>query len=222
MFRNRPALILTRWIVLAIFLGQIGTSVRSATAADLTAVDEFRARRPLFERHLTVAERSADLAPELINAILRIEGIFDPTRQGVFGPALRMKIRAGTASMTDVFGEHWRRADTDPNVHARVAYLAQEWLKPAARVCADFWRFRPQDIAAGLDMLAPADCERLMRRRVGYDAHEIVVIERQATVLPVFAAPYPGSRFSPEALQAVVKAHLRAVRAGAWWSGEAR
>lgn len=164
---------------------------------------------PLLDLHPSLAERAAPLPAELTDAILRIEGIYDPTRIGYFGRALRMEVRAGTMSMNNVFADGWMVSFADPNVHRRLRYLAEGWLWPGPSACADFRRVRPHDSLATFDQLSDQDCRWLRARHV---------MDRSATVvaaplsLPVFAAPYPGNRLSHKELMQAQSQHALAVR----------
>lgn len=164
---------------------------------------------PLLEQHLSAAARAAPLEPEALDAILRIEGIYDPTRIGYFGRALRMEVRAGTMSMGNVFADRWIVASSDPNIHYRVRYLAQTWLWPGPRECPDFRRVRPHDSLSMLDQLSDSDCQQLHASR-GREENPPVVAARLS--LPVFAAPYPGSRLTHEELVRAQAEHALAVR----------
>ncbi len=168
--------------------------------------------RPLFDRTLSASERRAPLPPEFDDAIMRIEGIHDPTRVGLFGPALRMQVRAGTASMTDVFGDRWLLRDNDPNVHYRVRFLARAWLFAGERTCDEFRRFRTEDGTVALDRLSTADCARLQRGNKAGWADMYPRVATAPLTLPLFAAPYPGGRLSAVDLRAAQEARVRALR----------
>ena len=175
----------------------------------------------MLDRHLNESEKAEPIAPELTDAILRIEGVYDPTRVGPFGPAFRMGVRAGTASMNNVFADRWSRADLDPNVHYRVAYLAEAWLQydPSADSCAAFEKTRPIISAVSLEMLSSADCTRirLRRARKNKDLTLYAAVAGGPASVPIFAAPYPGARFSPAALSTVLRARIEAVREMIWF-----
>lgn len=168
--------------------------------------------RPLTERQLGVTEKAADLAPDLLDAVLRIESIYDPTRVDFLGEASVMEVRAGTASMNNVFADRWRLADTDPNVHYRVRYLAQAWMQPGDRDCDAFSKNRRSDGGPALTALSASDCERLVRLR-SYPDDPWMVIARAAVDLPVFAAPLPGARLSSIDFWAAQKARIAAIQA---------
>lgn len=164
---------------------------------------------PLLDLHLTPSERAAPLAAELTDAILRIEGIYDPTRIGYFGRALRMEVRAGTMSMINVFADGWTIVFADPNVHRRLRYLAEGWLWSGPPACADFRRVRPHDSLAMFDQLSDQDCRWLRASRVEDGPSAVVAAPLS---LPVFAAPYPGNRLSHQELMQAQAEHALAVR----------
>lgn len=172
----------------------------------------FQAARSGLELHLSAADKAVGLAPHLLDAILRMEGMYDPTRVRVFGSALRMQIRPGTASMTDVFGDRWTRVSVDPNLHRRVRYIAEGWLRPRAGGCDDFWMFRRNESPVMIDRLAPHECRQL---RSSDDAAAPVVAARLS--LPAFAAPYPGNRLSSAELRAEQAAHIQATLQKQWF-----
>jgi hypothetical protein len=168
--------------------------------------------RPMTDRQVGGAEKAASLAPDLTEALLRIESIYDPTRVDLLGEAPVMEVRAGTASMNNVFADRWHLADTDPNVHYRVRYLAQAWLQPGDRDCDAFSKNRSSDGGPALTALSASDCDRLARvRSQPNDAW--MVIARAAVDLPVFAAPLPGARLSSGDFWAAQKARIAAIQA---------
>lgn len=180
---------------------------------DMAADQKMFWAHPLFDRRPSLGERSAPLSADLADAILRIEGIYDPTRIGLFGVSLRMKVRAGTASMANVFGDSWTRADSDPNTHRRVRYLAYAWNMKGPRDCDSFKKFRPDDAAVVLDTLSDLDCRRILQLR--NDASEPLLhalIVAAPLSMPVFAAPYPGGRVSTSQLWAAQEAKVQAIR----------
>ena len=71
---------------------------------------------PLVDRHLTAAEKIGALAPDLLEAIGRIEAMYDPKRLDGTGAPPPMAVSAGTAAMNNVFADRWRRADPDPTM----------------------------------------------------------------------------------------------------------
>ncbi len=153
---------------------------------------------PLFDRRLSPAERAANIAPDLLDAILRIEPLYDPTR--LYGPesAVRMSVSAGTATMDSVFADRWRRAAPDANVNRRVDYIAKAWQSSPDVACDGFTKARPR---AGYEQpalteLTQGDCEALIDSEAdGYDAPPVPIVAGLLDI-PVFAAPLPGERMS--------------------------
>lgn len=176
---------------------------------------------PMFDRQLSAAEKAEDMSPDLIDAIIRIEGIFDPTRIPPFGSSLRMTIRPGTASMNNVFADRWIRADTDPNVHYRTRYMADAWLHFGVmdHSCDAFDKYRPIDSALYLEMLSPSDCERLtfLHESSGPEPIMYTPIAVAFVSVPVFAAPYPGGRLSAAELKAALEARRAAALDRLWF-----
>ena len=169
---------------------------------------------PLFERRLSARERNAVLAPDLAEAILRIEGVYDPTRADAGGDAPPMSVFAGTASMSTVFGERWHIGDTDATVSYAVRYIAEAWQKGDAEPCGAYLKHRPSESIVELTALDAADCARIESLR---GAQEPLLtrqtIARAWLSVPVFAAPQPGARMAPEAFWAAQKARVAAIRA---------
>jgi hypothetical protein len=161
----------------------------------------------LFDRTLSVQEKSVPIGTDFIDAILRIEGIYDPTRIGLFGPSLRMQIRPGTMSMSNVFADQWYVAARDPNIHYRTDVLAETWLWPVPRDCEGFKRFRPDDSEIVFDRLSAQDCQAIKGPIETYG-----VVVSAPLSLPVFAAPYPGNRLSSADFISAQEAHVRAIR----------
>jgi hypothetical protein len=168
--------------------------------------------RPLTDRQLGSAEKTAALAPDLVDALLRIESIYDPTRVDLLGDAPAMEVRAGTASMNNVFADRWHLADTDPNVHYRVRYLAQAWMQPLDQDCDAFSKNRSSDGGPALTALSAGDCARLARVRSNAD-DAWMVIARAAVEIPIFAAPLPGARLAGSDFWAAQKARIAAIQA---------
>ena len=160
---------------------------------------------PLVDRRLTLAERSADLAPDLLEAIMRIEPMYDPTRIYGTEPPSKLVVSAGTATMDSVFADRWRRADPDANVSQRVTYIATAWHRRDALPCDAFKKNRKR---AGyeqpaLTALTLADCAELARGETpGFDSATPVPIVSGWIAVPTFAAPMPGSCMSSVAFWA--------------------
>ena len=138
-----------------------------------------------------------------------------PTRlDGPFvAPAFR--IWPGTASLVDVFGEHWRLASDDANVQARVRSYALAWHRVAPLACDDFVKNRAHPLGApALSALTRADCERMGRRSAGRreDAAPVPIVAAPLS-LAVFAAPPPGARMASADFWAAQKARVEAARA---------
>ena len=172
---------------------------------------ERRSHRALFDQRLTTEGRRASLSPDFDDAIRRIEAIHDPTRIGVFGRALTMEVRAGTASMNNVFGDRWRIADGDPNIHYRSRYLGRVWMFDNERSCDALRRFRPDDALIVFDRLAEPDCRRVQKSRFD-EASKYIEVDRAPLSLPIFASPYAGGRFSLEGMRAAQQARILAIR----------
>ena len=170
---------------------------------------------PLVDRRLSEAQRTASLAPELQDAIMRIEPIYDPTR--LEGPQVPVKlsVAAGTASMNNVFADGWERSDPDANVSRRVPYIAMAWQHGGELPCDAFLKTRAR---AGyeqpaLTALTQADCEELLRAQAATadEAAAPVPIVPGRIAVPTFAAPMPGSRLSSEAFWAARRAEIARV-----------
>lgn len=169
---------------------------------------------PLLDRTLTKSEQEANLAPELQDAIGRMEPIFDPTRlDSPLDPPLH--VDAGVASPTDVFGERWQLASDDPNVSAKVAPTGLEWQTAVPRACDTYFKRRKHDFGdPALTAMTDADCARL-RNWHTHNAAPVSIVAAPLD-LPVFAAPFPGARMTSDAFWkqqqkriATIQAHLR-------------
>ena len=170
---------------------------------------------PLMDRSLTTTERTDGLAADLQEAINRLEPIFDPTR--LDGPldAVPLRVSAGSASLDDVFGEHWHLASDDPNIEIRVSSVGLAWRLAALLPCDFFIKRRPREVGdLALDSLTPEDCARIMRRRAKHfdDSKPMIVVSAPIS-LPAFAAPPPGARLSSGDFWAAQKARVEAVEA---------
>lgn len=168
---------------------------------------------PLVDRTLTASEREENLAPELQEAINRIEPIYDPTRLDGPQDVLPLHVSAGTASMNDVFGERWTIATDDPNVNAKVYSIAMAWQMKGPQPCDAFAKNRVHDIGApALTQLFAADCARLQIRQVRQSDGPIPIVVARISV-PVFAAPLPGSRMSSGDFWAAQRSRIDAIQA---------
>lgn len=170
---------------------------------------------PLVDRHLSETQKSASIAPELMDAILRIEPIYDPTRLEGPETTVRASVSAGTATMDNVFADSWDRADPDANVSRRVPYIAMAWTRRGALPCDAFIKNRAR---AGyerpaLTALTQADCAELLRAEDAApgDAAAPVPIVPGWIAVPTFAAPMPGSRLSSDAFWAARRAEIARV-----------
>ena len=172
---------------------------------------------PLVDRPLTAAEKAADIAPEMQDAILRIEPIYDPTRLDGPDSPPRKGLAAGTAAMDNVFADRWRMADPDANVNVKVTYLADAWQMKGDLPCDAFTKNRSRGynyVAPILNALTSRDCRLLLRYEArGFDDPAPVPIAAGPTQPPVFAAPMPGTRLSSEDFWAAQKARIAAIEA---------
>ncbi len=170
---------------------------------------------PLLERRIAQADRDDAIAPELDDAILRIESFYDPTRVDPIGEAPRWIVRAGTASMNNVFGDRWHLADTDPNVNVATRYIALAWSRTSDDDdCHAFTKNRATIGGLALSALSGDDCARLARLRA--DQEESWTRMALAPIeppTPIFAAPLPGARLSSQEFWAAQKARIAAIQA---------
>ncbi len=170
---------------------------------------------PLLDRRLSAEEKAADIAPELQDAIARVEPLYDPTRlDGPDAPA-GLVISAGTAFMANVFADRWRRADTDPNVNAKTSYIAIAWTNPGPRPCDAFVKARRHSFGdPALTALDAEDCRALeAQTRRGVDNEAASPIVAATLDVPVFAAPLPGSRLSSQDFWAGRRAQIAEIQA---------
>ncbi|VVB45563.1 exported protein of unknown function [Beijerinckiaceae bacterium RH AL1] len=170
---------------------------------------------PLVDRHLSGPQKSADIAPDLLEAISRIEPIYDPTRLEGPQTPVRLSVSAGTAAMDNVFADSWDRADPDANVNQRVPYIAMAWMRRGALPCEAFMKVRARVgyERPALSALTDLDCARLLRAESApaRDAAAPVPIVAGWIAVPAFAAPMPGSRLSSAAFWAARRAEIARV-----------
>ena len=168
---------------------------------------------PLVDRRLSLTEKAAPLAGALIDAMARIEPLYDPTL--IDGPAddHAMSVSAGTAMMDDVFADHWHAASADPNVNRKVPYLAMAWERMPGLACDAFFKNRAHGYGdPALTALTPSDCAALSpRQAAGLDRPLEIASGRNS--VPVFAAPLPGSRLSSADFWAAQRARIAAIQA---------
>ncbi len=178
--------------------------------------------KPLFDRRLSQAEKTAALAPELIDAVLRIEPIYDPTRLAGPDTPAAMAISGGTAAMDNVFADRWRLADPDANVAQRTTTLATVWQTKGALPCEAYTKSRlvgPDEVVA--TALTGAECALLIATQARGFAQvgPIPIATAPSGSVPVFAAPLPGSRMSSADFWAARKARVAAIQdrlPGSW------
>jgi len=185
-------------------------TVRELTVRQLTV----RWSPPLLERRIGQADRDDAIAPDLDDAILRIESVYDPTRVDLIGEAPRWVVRAGTASMNNVFADRWHLADTDPNVDYTVRYIAEAWTRTQDTACRGFTKTRLSLGGWGLGAMTSEDCARIARLRS--DTEESwtrMTLAIAAPPTPIFAAPLPGARLSSQDFWAAQRARIAAIQA---------
>lgn len=170
---------------------------------------------PLLDRDLTEAEKAEPLDGELIEAIGRIEPLYDPTR--VDGPdtAPPTRVSGGSAEMSDVFGERWRRLDLDANVDRKASPLARAWQGRDNPPCDAFAKVRTHAFDdPALTALDPDDCAALRTQSArGYLDQPISPVAVAWIGVPVFAAPLPGSRMSSADFWAARRAKIEEIQA---------
>ena len=170
---------------------------------------------PLVDRRLSEAQRSVNISPDLLDAVMRIEPIYDPTRLEGPQTPVGASVSAGTAAMDNVFADSWDRADPDANVSQRVPYIAMAWMRKGALPCDAFMKNRAR---AGyerpaLTALTQADCAELLHAQsaTSWEAAAPVPIVAGWIAVPTFAAPMPGSRLSSDAFWAARRAEIARV-----------
>lgn len=182
---------------------------------DMPAVDVHVRWIPLVDKVLSQSQRGADLSGDLLNAIMRIEPIYDPTRLGGPSETAPFAISPGTAAMNNVFADRWQVADSDPNVNVKVAYVAAAWQRQGDLPCDAFTKNRAHgEGVPALTALSQADCQRIRARAaLGFrDPPPIPIVTARLSV-PVFAAPMPGSRMSSKDFWAAQRARIAAIEA---------
>ena len=171
---------------------------------------------PLVDRRLDAGERIAPLAAELLDAITRVEPIYDPTLLEGPNVVVPMHVSAGTAEMRDIFGDHWRLASADANVDADVRPLATAWTAGAGpRPCSAYRVSRRHEWGeAALSAPNASDCLAIRQRQARRfaDASSLPVAVA-APPIPVFAAPEPGSRMSSADFWAAQRARIAGIHA---------
>ena len=176
----------------------------------------FRWSQPLVDRRLDTGTRSAPLAAELLEAITRIEPIYDPTLLDGPNVVVPLHISAGTAETRDIFGDHWRLASADANVDADTRSMAAAWTAgPAPRPCAAYRvRRRHEWSEPALTATTAADCRAIRARQArGFADTSPLPIAVAAPPIPVFAAPEPGSRMSSTDFWAAQRARIDSIHA---------
>ena len=171
---------------------------------------------PLVDRHLDMGVRSAPLATELLEAISRVEPIYDPTLLDGPNVAVSLRVSAGTAEMRDLFGDHWRLASADANVDADARPLATAWTAGAEpRACSAYRvRRRHEWNEPALSAMTAADCRAMRSRQTrGFADGAPLPIAVAAPPIPVFAAPEPGSRMSSTDFWAAQRARIDSIHA---------
>ena len=172
--------------------------------------------QPLTDRRLDASQRIAPLDGGLVDAVKRIEPIYDPTRLDGPFEAEPMRISAGTAEMRDLFADHWRIASPDANVDTDVSPIALAWgVGPTARPCEAYRVRRRHDWQEpALSAPTTADCRAIgVRQARGFADAAPLAIAVAAPPIPVFAAPEPGSRMSSDAFWAAQRARVTGIHA---------
>ncbi len=176
----------------------------------------FHWSQPLVDRHLDTGTRSAPLAAELLEAIVRVEPIYDPTLLDGPNVVVPLHISAGTAESRDLFGDHWRIASADANVDADAKPLATAWTAgPEPRPCAAYRVRRHHDWnEPALSATTAADCRAIRARQArGFADTSPLPVAVAPPPLPVFAAPEPGSRMSSTDFWAAQRARIDSIHA---------
>lgn len=172
--------------------------------------------QPLVDRHLDPGSRAAPLAAGLLEAIDRVEPIYDPTRLDGPNVAVPLHVSAGSAETRDLFGDHWRIASADANVDADAGPLALAWLAGAIPRPCDAYRVRRRHdwSEPALSATTAADCRAIRARQArGFADTSPLPVAIAAPPIPVFAAPEPGSRMSSADFWAAQRARIDSIHA---------
>lgn len=155
---------------------------------------------PLMDRVLRTSEQTRDLAPDLREAMSRIDGLYTTV------------LKLDPNDITLAWSDHSTVRTFKP-LRTTASYM--EGLGP----CEVFTRPR-QRHARTLTLLSPADCYGLMRsepRRLrGLTA---TVMTSSNDSAPLFAAPLPGARLSSQEFWTEQKARIKSIEAqlhGGW------
>ncbi len=171
---------------------------------------------PLVDRHLETSARFAPLAVELLEAVSRVEPIYDTTLLDGPNVAAPLRVSAGTAEMRDLFGDHWRLASADANVDADARPLATAWTAGAEPRACNAYRVRRRHDwnEPALSALTAADCRAISARQArGFADASPLPVAVAAPPIPVFAAPEPGSRMSSTDFWAAQRARIDSIHA---------
>lgn len=180
--------------------------------------------QPLTDRRLDPGQRVAPLDISLVDAVKRVEPIYDTTKLDGSFESEPMRISAGTAEMRDLFGDHWRVASTDANVDADVSFIAGAWTAgTTARPCESYRVRRAHDWREpALSAPTAADCRAIRARQArGFSDTAPLAIAIAPPLVPIFAAPEPGSRMSSEDFWAARRARVASIHGHLHrkWSG---
>lgn len=207
----RPARFETRETPLTVH-ARLPQDLPQPTSAD--GVPDTRWSLPLVDRRLDARTRAVPLAPALLEAINRIEPIYDPTL--LEGPLdiMPMRISAGTAEMRDVFADHWRVASADANVDTDANPIAFAWTASASPRPCPAYRVRRRHAWREPALSAPSatDCRAIATWQArGYAEAIPLALATASPPLPIFAAPEPGSRMSSTDFWAARRAQIAGI-----------
>ncbi len=86
--------------------------------------------------------RLADIPVDLVDAVIKVESDYDPTRIGSVGEIGLMQIRPATAAMLGFHGSLTELADPATNIRYGTTYLAQAWRLTHGDVCRTLMKYR--------------------------------------------------------------------------------
>ena len=168
--------------------------------------------------------RRAGVPADLVDAVMKVESGYDPSRIGGVGEIGLMQVRPATAAMLGFHGTALDLADPATNIHYGATYLGQAWQLTHGDVCRTLMKYRAGHGQEGMSQLSAIYCSRALAHLTTLGSPVAVGVVAPASItpnLPVQREHLPamtGRRHAMaplrgEAFWRVEKARVRAITA---------
>ncbi len=149
---------------------------------------------------------------DLVDAVMKIESDYVPSRVGDVGEIGLMQVRPGTAAMLGFRGTPGELANPAVNIHYGTLYLGQAWHLTGGDICRTLMKYRAGHGQESMSALSATYCARAKAHLVAVNSPLAALVRPGDLVLASAPAPSPTSH------EGAAPASLRHKSGHAFWA----